>query len=136
MLQGKFGSVLFLMFSSRWQNTVFAGKKFCFNFQTRGYGNNTQIASWYCLTCTTKSQIYVIKLLIWCLGIKKWKGAYSKVPLNVCLQTEINMFLEEEGIIEGGQKSGDDSFSAIVPAQVFQKVDKAFWSLDKSLFSA
>ena len=58
-----------------------------------------QIASWY---CTTKSQIYVIKLLIWCLGKKHWKGAYSQVSLNVCLQTEIIMFLEEEGIIEGG----------------------------------
>ena len=33
---------------------------------------------------------------------KHWKGAYSQVSLNVCLQTEIIMFLEEEGIIEGG----------------------------------
>lgn len=61
---------------------------------------------------------------------KKWKGAYSKVSLNVCLQTEIIMFLEEEGIIEGvqkrGQKRGDGSFSVILPARVFQKVDNAF----------
>ena len=48
----------------------------------------------------------MIKLLIWCLGKKKWKGTYSKVSLNVCLQTEIIMFLEEEGIIEGVQKRG------------------------------
>ena len=37
---------------------------------------------------------------------KHWKGAYSQVSLNVCLQTEIIMFLEEEGIIEGRMPGG------------------------------
>ena len=34
------------------------------------------------------------------------------------------MFLEEDSIIEGGQKRGDGSFTAILPAPVFQKVDR------------
>ena len=34
------------------------------------------------------------------------------------------MFLEEDSIIEGGQKRGDGSFTVILPAPVFQKVDR------------
>ena len=42
---------------------------------------------------------------------KHWKGAYSQVSLNVCLQTEIIMFLEEEGIIEGRMPGGGYSYT-------------------------
>ena len=50
---------------------------------------------------------------------KHWKGAYSQVSLNVCLQTEIIMFLEEEGIIEGGKKGGvPGGYSYTLPIRV------------------